>query len=284
MMPSFDFTLINGKLAPFEQAHISLTHPVFMSSFGVYESIQVDQGRPFHLNEHLQRLQHSARQINLPLPPLPVLRRWGQTLVQAGPAADYALQILVVGPAASTDEPLIIFYPKAIRTYPPEFYTEGAKAITYEGQRALPQCKSFNTLVNHLSRVEAEKAGAIEAILVHANHFYEGARSNLFVVTAGSGRLLTPPATQTLSGITRDLVISLMRVTSTPVIETEISLNTPAAEMFITSTSMHVLPITTLNGAKVGNGAVGPITRQAISLFEEYYTNYFRRDDGSAEP
>lgn len=275
MAPSFDFTLVNGMLVPFDQAQISLTHPVFMSSFGVYESIQVDKGRPFHLNEHLRRLDHSARQINLPLPPLPVLRQWGQTLIKSIPAANYALQILVVGPASATEEPLIIFYPKAIRTYPPQFFTEGAGAITYEGQRALPQCKSFNTLVNHLSRVEAEKAGAIEAILVHKNHFYEGARSNLFVVEAGSGRLLTPPAAQTLSGITRDIVISLMRATPTPVTETEISLETPLAEMFITSTSMHVLPITTLNGARVGHGAVGPITRQAISLFCEYYTKYF---------
>ena len=275
MIPSFDFTLINGALVPFEQAQISLTHPVFMSSFGVYESIQVDQGRPFHLNEHLRRLHHSARQINLPLPPLPVLRQWGQTLIESIPAADYALQILVVGPATAGEEPLIIFYPKAIRTYPPQFFTEGAGAITYEGRRALPQCKSFNTLVNHLSRVEAEKAGAIEAILVHENRFYEGARSNLFVVEAGSGRLLTPPAEQTLSGITRDIVIDLMRATPTPVTETGISRETPLAEMFITSTSMHVLPITRLNGAIVGRGEVGPITRQAIFLFAQYYANYF---------
>ncbi len=274
---SFSHASVNGKLIPFNKAQVSLAHPVFTSSFGVYESIQIDQGRPFHLEDHIERLQASADLIGIPLPAQEKLRNWGAALIQALPPTSYSVQILALGDSALKQDTIVAFLPKPIRTYAEALYTQGASAITYPGERAIPQCKSFNTLINHLARVEAQRQGALEGVLVHHNEFHEGARSNVFVVTAGDSALLTPPADKVLSGITRDIVLQVMEDSPTPVQERSISLDTPLAEIFLTSTSMHVMPITTLNGQKVGNGQVGPVTREAMRRFEQYYREYFER-------
>jgi len=269
---SFAHALVDGTLIPFEQAVLPLAHPVFLTSFGVYESIQVDRGRPFHLHDHIERLKNSADMLSISLPPVAEMVDWGRKLLAALPPESYSLQILAFGDPASAVK--VAFIPKPIRTYPPEYRTGGAKAITFEGERALPQCKSMNTLVNHLARRAAQEAGAVEAILTHRNRLYEGARSNVFVVEAASGRLLTPPAEKTLSGITKDGVIQVMRDTPPPVHEVDVAADTPFSEMFITSTSMHVMPITSLNGQPVGDGRIGLVTALASKNFEAYYAKH----------
>ena len=271
------YASVNGNLIPFNDAQVSLAHPVFTTSFGVYESIQVDRGRPFRLDDHIGRLQASADLIGIPLPAQEKLRRWGVALIQALPPDSYSIQILALGDSALKQDTIVAFLPKSIRTYAKALYAQGASAITYPGERAIPQCKSFNTLINHLARVEAHRQGALEGVLVHNNEFHEGARSNVFVVAAGGNTLLTPPAGKVLSGITRDIVLEVMEESPTPVQERSIPLNTPLAEIFLTSTSMHVMPITTLNGQKVGNGQVGPVTKEAMKRFERYYVEYFEQ-------
>lgn len=268
---TFSHALVDGNLIPFGQATLSLAHPIFLTSFGVYESIQVDRGRPFHLQDHIERLKNSADMLSISLPPVAKMVDWGQRLLATLPPQSYSLQVLAFGDATSAVR--VAFIPKPIRAYPPEYRTGGARAITFEGERALPQCKSMNTLVNHLARRAAQEAGAVEAILTHRDALFEGARSNVFAVEASTQRLLTPPAAKTLSGITKDVVIQVMQNTPHPVLETGILADTPFSELFITSTSMHVMPITILNGQPVGDGAVGPITRAAAIEFEKYYAN-----------
>ncbi len=275
MSPKFPIALVNGIVCPFDRATISLAHSVFLTSFGVYEAIQVDVGRPFCLRNHLQRLIISARWLSIELPPFDDLLAWGETLIRALPAESYALQILAIG-ATPTDPPLVAFLPKPIRTYPADLYATGATAITFEGERALPQCKSLNTLINYLARAEAQRQNALEAILISDGNYFEGARSNLFAVDA-AGRLLTPPAAKTLSGITKEVVISEMAMSPYPVVEGDIPLDVSLRELFITSTSMHVMPITQLNGQRIGDGRVGSVTKMAAERFEIFYRTAMRK-------
>lgn len=274
MAPPFAYASVNGEIIPATTAQVSLFHPVFLTSYGIYEAIEVDRGRPFHLEEHLNRLQLSANWLDLTLPPFETLHKWAIALMAHLPADTYVLQALALGQVEETSENMVAFLANPLQTYPPQFYTSGCKAICYEGQRVMPQCKSMNTLVNHLARVAAQKENALEAILTHQNQLYEGARSNLFVVEAETNALLTPPDSTVLAGITRDIVIQVMQNTPHPVEEKAVSADTPLCEMFLTSTSMHVLPITTFNGQPIGNGHVGPITKLAMVEFEHYFQDY----------
>jgi len=276
MSQKFPFALVDGAIIPFDAAQISLAHPVFLTSFGVYESIQVENGHPFCLDSHITRLLASAVQLAIELPPFATLRQWGDALIRTLPAASYALHMLAIGANNGAETPTVAFLPKPIARYPAEYYTMGAAAITYPGERLLPQCKSFNTLINHLARAEARRNGALEALLVSGGQILEGARSNVFGVDH-RGRLITPPAAKTLSGITKEVLLHEMATSPTPLVEADLPADAPLTELFITSTSMHVMPITRLNGQPVGDGRVGTVTRMAMERFEAFFRATMRK-------
>lgn len=278
MTKHLNTALINGNLIPLTEAMLPLTHSIFLTSLGVYESIKVDQGRPFGLTEHLDRLCMSAAMLDIVLPAADtILTQWANILIEALPPETYSLQILAIGSSNKPDEPTVVFSPKPLSTYPRHFYTEGAGAITYEGQRILPQCKSMNTLVNHLARTEAHSQGALEAILTHNNYLFEGARSNLFIVDADTNQLITAPDDDVLAGVTRDTIEDVMSETPYPVQKMAIPRNLAISEMFITATSMHVIPITVLDGHPIGDGSVGPVTQLAMARFADYYQRQISR-------
>jgi branched-subunit amino acid aminotransferase/4-amino-4-deoxychorismate lyase len=267
----FDYIILNGDLIPLEQAHISLFNPAYFSSFGVYETVKIDQGRPFYLAEHLHRLHKSAQMIGLELGvTVETLEAWFNKLLNLDPHATWSLKILVLGAMEAAGNPIIALQPTPLPTYPDAFYERGASAVCYEGQRFKPMCKSLNTLVNTLARRAATQAGALEGLLHYDGYFTEGSRSNLFVVH--KGQLLTAPATTVLSGITRDIILAVMAETDYPVVETEVIADPQRYdEIFISSTSMHVMPITQIEGQPVGDGQVGPLTKVAMSQFKAHY-------------
>ncbi|MCL4297916.1 MAG: aminotransferase class IV [Anaerolineae bacterium] len=276
----FDYAVVNGQLLPLEQAQISLFNKAYFSSFGVYESVKVDQGRPFYLEEHLRRLHKSAAMLELELGvDVPALAGWAALLCQLDPQATWNLRILALGPVEAGGQPIIGMQPEPLAAYPAAFYESGAGAVLYEGQRALPRCKSLNTLVNTLARRAATQVGALEGLLHHHGYLTEGSRSNLFVVR--QGQLLTPPETDILSGITRDIIGQLMSDTDHPVVEARVPIDLSLyEEAFISSTSMHVMPITRIGSIPIGQGRVGPVTRLAMERFARHYRRVMNEPRG----
>jgi len=267
----FDYAVINGKSMPFNQAQISIFNKALFSSFGVYETVKVDRGRPFYLENHLRRLLKSAAMLELDLDvDTATLAAWFDQLLQVDPQATWSLKILGIGAIEAGQNPIIAMQADLLPTYPDVFYQTGATAVLYEGQRALPACKSLNTLVNYLARRAAMRAGALEGLLHHQGFLREGSRSNLFVVR--QGQLITAPETEVLSGITRDIIVRAMQETAHPVVAAPISIDLSLyEEIFVSSTSMHVLPITRIDGQSIGSGQVGPVTRLAMEHFAQHY-------------
>lgn len=265
------YVLRNGALVLPAQATISVFNPAIYGAFGVYESMQVVNGVVFAQNLHLQRLARSAAMLGLRLPTdFATLERWIADVLRANAASDATLRLFVVG-GDDGAESVIFIWPQPPTRFPERFYRDGASAITFEGERYLPQAKSLNTLVTYLARRQAQAAAAHEALLHHAGHLTEGSNSNLFVVLRGE--VLTPPADQVLAGVTRDLLIELASQHGLAIRETPLALaDLPQwEECFITSTSRHVMPITAVDGRPVGDGRVGPLTRRLAAIFEEYF-------------
>ena len=267
----FDYAIFNGDLTPVEQAQISIFNPAISASFGIYETVKVDRGRPFYLEQHLFRLLESAKLVDIDLPvKIDSMLAWFEKLRQVDPTATWSLRVIVIGATVAGAQPVVAMQPMPLATYPSDFYQDGAPAILYEGQRFLPKCKSFNLLVNYLSRREATRVGALEGILHHQGYLTEGSRSNLFAVC--QGQLVTPLGEMVLSGITRDIIIQVMQETGYPVEERMLPVDISLYdELFISSTSMHVMPITQIDGRSVGTGQVGPITKVAMAQFENHY-------------
>ncbi len=272
----FEHVILNGQVRPTSEAKVSLFSPALLNSFGVYESVEVVEGIPFHLQDHLSRLAGSAEMIELSLPySTSEIAGWISHLIPENGNRDCLLRIIALGATQAEDEALVAILPQPLPRYPDSYYREGAAAITFEGSRSLPACKSLNTLVNYLARRQAVRAGVHEAILRAGNgEMTEGSRSNIFAVRRSE--LLTPPSDRVLSGITRDIVIRLALAAGYRASEVPLNLKDLSrySEFFVTSTSMHIIPIVRIGDALVGEGQVGPMTLDLMDRFERYHRDY----------
>lgn len=271
----FEYVILNGRMRPASEAQVSLFSPALFSSFGVYESIEVVDGVPFHLHDHLSRLAESAEMIELSLPySIYEIISWVNRLIPQNGNRDCLLRVIALGVTQAEDEALVAVLPQPSPHYPDSFYRDGANVITFEGSRAMPACKSLNTLVNYLARRHAIRAGVHEAVLRLGGEMTEGSRSNIFAVCQDEIR--TPPSDRVLSGITRDIVIRLALEAGYRMSESPLYLmHLPQlSEFFITSTSMHIVPVVRIGHSLVGEGCVGPVTLDLMDRFERYHRAY----------
>jgi D-alanine transaminase len=264
-------------LVPAAEARISVFNPAIYGAWGVYESLQVANGVVFEPLAHLRRLAHSAAIIDLPLPAdLDTIGRWIEDLVANCGAAACTVRLFVVGPD-NGGEPVAYLWMQPANDYPESYYAEGATAVTFEARRFLPEAKSLNGLASFMAQRHARQAGVHEALLYHNGCLTEGSNSNLFAVMGDC--VVTPPHTEILSGVTRDVLVRLMQENDIPLHEFELRVGGIQAwqECFITSTSRHVMPVTTIDGKPVGSGAVGPVTQRLHDLFEDYFAARVRK-------
>jgi D-alanine transaminase len=262
----------NGVLIHPAQACVPVFNPALYGAYGIYESMQVANGVVFAVDAHLQRLAHSAALLEMRLPAdLLTAKRWIAEVLAANACAECTLRLFVIGGEEGAGSVAYI-WPQPPIVYPLDHYTRGAPAITYPGQRFMPEAKSINTLASYMARLQVQSVGAHEALLTHDGYFTEGANSNIFAVA--DGVVLTPPSNQVLAGVTREILIDLahrhgIEVREAKLVVAELSRWT---ECFITSTSRHVMPITVVDGRPIGSGVVGPLTLRLMTLYEEYFT------------
>lgn len=265
------FVSCNGVLVPAAEARISVFNPAIYGAWGVYESMQVANGILFEPLAHLRRLAHSAAIVELPLPAdLDTIRRWIDDVVAEYNASTCTVRLFVVGPDNGGD-PVAYIWAQPANGYPDAYYQEGATAVTFDARRYLPEAKSLNALASFMAQRQARKAGVHEALLYHDGCLTEGSNSNLFAVMGDC--VVMPPHAEILSGVTRDVLVRLLYENDVPLHEFELRVSGVHAwqECFITSTSRHVMPITTIDGRPVGSGQVGPVTRRLHDLFEAYF-------------
>jgi branched-chain amino acid aminotransferase len=254
------------------QASISIFNPVIYGAFGVYESIQLCRGAIFLLADHLDRLADSAAAIDLTLPAnLNIIARWTHETVSANGCRDALIRLFALGPSRQNG-PEVFIWPEPPRVFPAELYEHGVGATTYQGERALPHAKSLNTLVNHMAKERALRAGEHEGVLVDRHGCVtEGSSSNLFVVA--DAVLLSAPAEDVLAGVTQEEVLKLAGELRMPVQRRPLPLAERSAwsEAFLTSTSRHVLPLVRLDGQPIGTGSPGPLTARLSQAFERRF-------------
>jgi branched-subunit amino acid aminotransferase/4-amino-4-deoxychorismate lyase len=272
-----DFVSVNGEICSAVEARVCVLTPALLNSFGIYESVRVERGVPFHLEDHLERLAHSAALIDLPLPASPAeIGAWAWSLLAQTGALRALLRIVALGPIEGNG-PLCALWLEEAHLISPAQYCAGVAVITVQGARYLPEAKSLNTLLNFMARRQAGRQGVHEALLCQGGMVTEGASSNFFVIAGES--LLTPPADLVLSGVTRALVLRLANEAGIPCTEERLYLTDRVRwrEAFITSTNRKMLPVTLLDGQPVGDGQVGPLTGRLMKLLAAHDREYLRR-------
>jgi len=276
---------LNGDYLPLSEARISVMDRGFLFADGVYESIPVFNGICFRLQQHLQRLARSLAAIQLEFS-LDV-HHWQQIigrLISENPGKH---QVIYFQITRGISNPRDHFFPDSseptvfIRSTPlaPESFEQlqqGIKAITLDDIRwEYCYIKTIALLPNVLLRQQAKQAGADEAILVNNGYAVEGAATNLFVVS--DDQLITPPKSpQILSGITRELILELATKNKMPVIEqpiTEAALQA-ADEIWLSSSSKEIIPVTQLNGKTISHGQGGPWWETMYQHYQTFKQNY----------
>jgi D-alanine transaminase len=268
---------VNGRFLPIARATVSVEDRGFQFGDGVYEVVRSYGGRVFRLDAHLTRLVQSAQAIKLPLRySLPQWRRLILRAYRMSGFADAKIYLqLTRGPAPrdhgfpKTVRPTVVITVRELGPLPPALRRDGVSAITVPDLRwGRCDVKSLNLLANVLAREEARAAGVFESILVRDGHVTEGAISNVFAVIRGTVST-SPTDPSILPGITRAATLDLVRAEGLPVAERSISVHElrAADEVFLTGTTIEIVPVVSLDGSKVGSGEPGPVTRRLAQRF-----------------
>ena len=274
---------LNGKLVDRADAKISVYDHGLLYGDGVFEGTRVYAGKVFRLHEHVERLYESARHVLLEIPwaPQKMIEETLRT-VEANKKQDGYIRTVVTRGVGSLgidpnkcEVPSVFIIVDDISLYPQRMYDEGMEIITSSYVRChpntiSPRVKSLNYLNNILAKIEANRAGCPEALMLnHLGEVAECTADNVFLVKHGV--LFTPPPNAgILQGITRDAVIELASAAGITVQEVALTRHDVyvADELFLTGTGAEIVPVVKVDGRVIGSGRPGPITRQ---LRERYH-------------
>jgi len=274
---------VDGEWTPAAEARVSVLDHGLLYGDGIFEGIRVYGGRPFLLDEHLDRLEASARAIVLELPAerATIAALCAEAAERAGLDDGYLRLVVTRGVGALGVSPhtcaraSLIVIAAPLSLYPPERYRDGVRLVTSSLRRSAsdalpPQVKSLNYLTSVLASIEARRQGADEAVLLNAQGLIaECTADNLFLVSRG--RVLTPSvASGALAGITRTLVMQLLAEEGIEAAEAPL---TPADawtadELFLTGTGAEIVPVCEIDGRPLP--AARPVTERVRAAFAAY--------------
>jgi len=272
---------LNGSFLPKHEAKISPDDRGFNFADGVYEVIKYYKGKPFRLEDHLDRLERSLKEVRIHYPgtrDLPgVLMELLKMNELNGSEAGVYIQITRgahrrVHHFPETEQPTVY-----ISAFPFGSFTEwlenGIGVITREDIRWM-RCdiKSVSLLPNTMLYDEARQNGAGECVMVRDGNVTEATHSTVFGVKGG--RLYTHPQSNLiLPGITRKVILEMCILHDIPFEEKPIpeSMLTDMDELFIAGTGSEVTPVVMVNGKKIGDGKPGIVTRKIQGLFFGFF-------------
>ena len=266
----------NGKLIDQKKASISVYNKACYFDFGIYDSLKVVSGKIFLPEFHVKRFFQSAKLMDLQhdFKQKEVIG-WIKKVVRVNKLDNSLIRLLMYGAGQKNEEPQLFIFPVGLTFYPNKLYKQGVKAITYRGERLLPECKSMDLLLGFLALREAYKKDALESLLVNQKgEVLEGTRSNLFIVK--NKILYTAPVNKVLVGAARQGVLAIAKKLHIKVREQAFILQEllKADEIFITSTSMNVLAVKQVDKKMIGKGRAGEMTLGLYDAFRKEFRDW----------
>ncbi len=274
-----DLAYVNGEIMPIEKAVVSIEDRGYQFGDGVYEFIASYEGHLFMLEEHLDRLERSMRELafdpisraDIRKAVLDLFNRSGYQ--RAGIYIQISRGVAPRNHAITPDmPPQIIMTIRPVKEAPQALRKNGATAITVEDIRwGRCDIKTVQLLANSLAKQKSLDAGCDDTIFVSNQGIVrEGTSSNLFIVSGG--RLATHPLTHNiLPGITRMVVLNVAKDAGLDVEESFFRTDElyGADEVFLTGTVTELLPVVRIDGKTIGDGKVGQTTRRLYDLLRK---------------
>jgi branched-chain amino acid aminotransferase len=274
---------VAGRLRHRDEAGVSPFDSVVQGGDAVWEGLRLYQGRIFRLEQHLARLQQSARALGFEQIPsdAEITAEIRRTLAANGMTDNVHIRLTLtrgvkitsgMDPRLNQSGPTLIVLPEF---KPPVYDTSGIRLITASVRRTGPdsldpKIHHNNLLTSILAKIEANVAGADDAIMLDQRGFVaETNATHIFLVSDGT--LGTSTTAACPEGITRQAVLELAVQAGLPCVIGDYSLTQvyAAAEVFVTGTMGGLTPVLAVDGRPISDGKPGPVTLRLIDLFAE---------------
>ena len=274
---------VNGRLTHRDAAAVSPFDSAVQGGDAVWEGLRLYSGRIFRLEQHLDRLVGSAKALAFAaIPPRELIVHEIRRTLEANRMYDgvHIRLTLTRGvkitsgmdPRLNQSGPTLIVLAEH---KPPVYPTDGLSLITSSVRRFPPDCLDpkihHNNLIQSiLAKIEANVAGADDALMLDTRGFIAETNATHVFVVAG-GRVLTPRVVACPEGITRAAVLELCATHVIPCEERDLSLTEVyrADEMFCSGTMGELAAVTRVDGRVIGDGKPGPLTQRLSELFRE---------------
>lgn len=276
---------VNGQLKPRADATVSVFDSGFMLGDGVWEGLRLYEGRWTFLDEHMDRLYEAAKAIDLDIgmDREGVISALEETQTANGMTTDAHARLMVTRgvksrpfqhPGLSRQGPTMVI----IMEHSKPSIPRPIRLATVPHIRGLPMTQdpklnSHSKLNCILACIAAEKAGADEGLMLDVHGFVNTTNAcNFFIVRKGA--VWTSTGDYCMNGITRQKVIDLCRANDIPVYERNFSLvdTYGADEAFLTGTFGAQTPVGEIDGRKIGDGCMGPVTKRIRALYKDLVT------------
>ena len=282
------FIWLNGNFQPFNDTNIHLLSNTLHYGMGVFEGVRAyetnDGGAIFRLIDHTERLFSAASKINISIPysANDLCQAQIDTMSKNNLREGYIRPIVFLGSESMglrSQDSLSVNVAIACWEWPsymdPGAKKNGISVIKSPFQQydnpLYSNNKIIGTYVNSIMAVnDAISKGAEEAILMDKNGYIsEGRGENLFIVK--NSTLITPTTDYCLNGITRQSVISIAKNLNYSVEERNLTFDEllDADEAFYSGTAVEITPITSVDGATIGSGIIGPVTEILQNKYSE---------------
>jgi branched-chain amino acid aminotransferase len=264
---------VNGNYVKKENAFIHVNDIGLLRGYAVFDYLKTYFGVPFRIDDHIERLQNSAKIIGLSLPKSKEeIKSICFELLRKNNFTESNIRIVVTGgvgaDSKSKGDPVLIVTCEPRIELDRSLYTDGIKIKTVHGKREI----SFSKTCNYIAAIdylnEYKLLGYSEVLYVLDNNVLECTSSNIYIVR--NGKLITG-AHDILYGITRKVILELC----TPIMEVEernitLGETLSADEVFITSTEREVMPVVVIDDKMIANGKVGAVTKRIWNEFKKY--------------
>jgi D-alanine transaminase len=273
---------VNGKYQPHRTAAVHIEDRGYQFADGVYEVVPVQKGRLIDEDLHLDRLEFSLGELEIAQPMerralklvlREVLRRNGiergilyMQVTRGVAPRNHAFPLMA--------RPALVITCKRLKPVPAKYLEQGVGVITLPDLR-WKRCdiKTIGLLANVLGKQRATEEGAYEAWQIDPEgNVTEGTSTNAWIVTKDRKIVTRPLGHEILPGVTRRAMLELLHASNLALEERSFTLDEAhdAAEAFLTSSSVFLLPITRIDGKAVGDGKPGPVAGQLRALYVEH--------------
>jgi len=275
---------VNGELVPRAAAKVSVFDSSVQGGDAVWEGLRVYKGRIAALDDHLQRLQNSAKTLAFEsVPSSEAVRAAIFATLEANGMRDEAHIRLTLTRGEKTTSGMNPRFNQSgcclivlAEWKPPVYSDDGIRVITASTRRNTPQCLDSkihhnNLLNNILASIEANVAGVDSAVMLDIDGFVsETNDTNLFIVR--DGQVLTPYADACLPGLTRQMILDICAEQGIPAAERRLSITELycADEVFTSGTMGELTPVLEADGRVIGDGKLGEVTKRLQGLHRDY--------------